>query len=69
MSPPSIAVHAESPESDRIERKAAHPPAAAAARRPRISLAEVVFKILCLIIAIFFLLLFGLLGGVLYLTS
>jgi hypothetical protein len=62
-------VHAAPPEGDRIEAKAAHAPAAAEARRPRISLAEVIFRILCLIIAAFFILLFGLVGGVLYLTS
>lgn len=71
MSPSSAAADAGRPARGRVEGKAAHPSAAAKPRRPRwrISLAEIIFKILCLIIAAFFILLFGTIGGVLYLTS
>jgi len=71
MSPPSAAAHAAHPRDDRVDVAAADAPAAAETRRPRgrIGLADVIFKVLCLIIAVFFILLFGVIGGVLYLTS
>jgi hypothetical protein len=64
-----VAVRAERPAGDRVEGDAAHAPAAAERRRPRISLTEVIFKVFCLIIAAFCILLFGIIGGALYLTS
>jgi hypothetical protein len=67
--PPVVAVRVERPAGDRVEGEAAHAPAAAKRRRPRISLAEVIFKVLCLIVAAFFILLFGIIVGVLYLTN
>jgi len=71
VSPPSAAAHAAHPRDDTVDVAAAVAPAAAETRRPRgrISLADVIFKLLCLIIAVFFILLFGVIGGVLYLTS
>ena len=71
MSPSSAAAHAAHPQDDRVDVKAADAPVAAETRRPRgrISLADIIFKVLCLIIAVFFVLLFGTIGGVLYLTS
>ena len=71
MTPSSAAAHAAHPRDDRVDVAAAGAPTAAETRRPRgrISLADIIFKVLCLIIAVFFVLLFGTIGGVLYLTS